>query len=158
MLAKIYQYLKTSHENDKTELIYRAKMRIHNATKNPKGWILIDALIGMVILSVALMALAAVYGQAVKTTAADKNYNYAVYLAQQTLEDLKTQDGTAAIILPADSDVTRDNNMTFHVKTRTISVSETLNAKIVPVQVTVSWTEAGQLSKQVQMVSYYYHQ
>lgn len=69
--------------------------------KSEKGWILIDSLLGMVILSTAIIALLLTFTQATKGSIVSTNRTQATYLAQQTLENLKLQDGNEKIDMPA---------------------------------------------------------
>lgn len=124
-----------------------------------KGWVFIDALIGMVILSVALTVILMAFTQNTKTTSATKNYNEAVIIAQQTLEELKLQDGvttTSNVFITAPPDILR-NGVSFSIITSSQTVSETLDNKLIPIRATVTWTEpTTNHAMQVQIVNYYY--
>ena len=121
--------------------------------KGQKGFIFIDALVGMVILTVALTALAVAYRQATITTVAAREYNNAVYLAQETAEKLKVNDGKKATTVEAadwtqfDTSTTI-NNVEYRVKTNTTDVNSLKQTKI-----TVSWPKN---TTGISIVSYYY--
>lgn len=121
--------------------------------KNEKGFIFIDALIGMVILTIALTALAVAYRQLTVTTVAARDYNNAVYLAQQAAETLKINDGkkeneeTEEMWTIADKTTTIDK-VSYEVTTQIADVNSLKQATI-----TVSWLNH---SKSISIVSYYY--
>ena len=118
--------------------------------KSQKGFILIDALVGMVILSVALMALAVAYRQATITTVTARNYNNAVYIAQQTAEKLKENDGKKAVDAnwTIANTPTTINNVAYVVETTIADVNLLKQATI-----TVSWFNN---TKNISIVNYYY--
>ena len=60
--------------------------------KNQEGFIYIDALIGMVILSVALVALLVNYQQSTLASVHAQSYNQAVLLAQSHFEQLTNEE------------------------------------------------------------------
>lgn len=118
---------------------------------NQKGFVFVDALIGMVILAVALTALALAYRQASITTVAARDYNNAVFLAQQAAEMLKENDGkTAATADWAQADKTTTiNNVEYTVATTRGTVLNSLQ----PVTITVSWLNHP---NGVSITNYYY--
>lgn len=132
--------------------------------KSEKGWILIDSIAGMIILSTAVIALLLAFTQATKGTIASTNRTQATYLAQQTLENLKAQDGKSIIYetvaLPADKDTV--NKYTIVISTPPVSAitadANQLSKYLKPYQVTVTWsdTSGGPANKNVTMVGYCY--
>lgn len=135
---------------------------------NERGWVLIDALIGLVIVSIALTALAMAYRQSAVVTVSASNQARAVYVAQQAVEELKPNDNNTKSAdwpgaIPAPYDVTV-NNVTFRVTYSTESVTEVngivntaVRERIKPLRVTVSWTEpASGTAASIQTVGYYY--
>jgi type II secretory pathway pseudopilin PulG len=137
------------------ELIHRARYVI----KSRKGWILIDSIIGVTILSIAIVAMLLMFTQSTKGTANATNLTKATYLAQQAMNKLKIQDGSTSI----DTSVitTPINGYAITVSTPTVSViSSDTNTKplsnyLKPYQITVSWTESsGQ--KKLTMFGYCY--
>lgn len=127
-----------------------------------RGWIYIDALLGMVIIAVVLAALVLAYTQATKATGAASVRTHAVYLAQQTLEELKQYDGQAAVVLPAQQQVVQDG-ITYTISTAwlsvgTVNAANGLETNLKPVKVSVSWLDAnsGGLPQTVSMSGYYY--
>lgn len=127
--------------------------------KSQKGWILVDSLVGMIFLSTAVIALLFAFTQATKGTIVSTNRTQATYLAQQALENLKSQDGQSTITpQPA---VTKG---IFHISSPVpitvpdIAADANLSTYLKPYQVTVSWSDSsgGSTSKNVTMVGYYY--
>ncbi|VBB09177.1 Hypothetical protein LUCI_4463 [Lucifera butyrica] len=128
--------------------------------KSQKGFLLIDVLIGMLILTIALVSLAYAYTQSVRTSMGSRNYNQAVYLAQKTLEGLKTQDGSNAFSLPASIAPITSNGVqyTISLSENGGSMSEPLDANVIPVQVTVKWSEpSSTVQRSVSIENYYYY-
>ena len=72
---------------------------------NNRGWILVDAMFGIVIISFVVLAMMASYIQTTKSTSYSDKATQATYLAQQGLESLKKYDGgitpITAPVLPA---------------------------------------------------------
>ena len=143
------------------EVIHRAKKQIayNNLLQSQKGWILIDSVIGMVILSIAIIALVLTFTQATKGTTASTNRTQATYLAQQTLENLKAQDGNSAIDTTVISPV---GKYTIVISTPAVAAitadPNQLSQYLIPYQVTVSWsdTSGGASNQNIQMVGYCY--
>jgi len=146
------------------ELIHRTKKQIaHNKLlKSPKGWILVDSLIGIVILSTAVIALLAAFTQATKGTVASTNRTQATYLAQQALENLKAQDGKSVIDTTIVPQVPPLDKYTIVIDTPPVdaitSDTDQLGTYLKPYRVTVSWsdTSGGPAGKNVTIVGYCY--
>ena len=112
--------------------------------KSQTGFIFIDALVGMVILSVALTALAVAYRQTTITTVAAKDYNNAVYLAQQSAEELKKNDGQKV----------ENANWTISGVKYTIKTPAPTNTELLKqVTINVSWPKN---TTGINITSYYY--
>lgn len=126
---------------------------VRNFLKGQAGFIFIDALVGMVILTVALTALAVAYRQATITTVAARNYNNAVYLAQEAVEELKKNDGqlAAAFTTTLTNSKITINNVGYSITPSTTDLSATLKE----VKISVSWPNNTH-SPPVELVSYYY--
>lgn len=127
---------------------------------NQRAWVLIDAMIAVVIVSIALTALAMAFRQSTDVSTTSTNYVQAVYIAQQQLEQLKQYDGAAAANNPfnatnlAERTVQSPGGVPYNVSFGLLNSGAT---NLVSVQVTVKWTDAGR-SNQVQLGSYYYLQ
>jgi nitrogen fixation protein FixH len=128
-------------------------------TRNQGGWILIDSLLGMVIITTALCALLAAYSQTTHASVESNTNTYATYLAQRELEKLKQYDGQIAINITPISTVT-NGSIQYTINTEEVAVAAVtsttgLNTFLRPVQVTVNWQEGGQ-TKHLSMMGYYY--
>ena len=129
--------------------------------KDEKGFILADAMIGMIIITTALIAVLAAYTQTTRVSSTTTARTHATYLAQRTLEDLKRFDGGAVLTLPEQS-IERRESVEYTINARTINVNTVTNTDglrtyLLPVQVTVTWQEKGQ-NNTLNMISYYYIQ
>jgi Tfp pilus assembly protein PilV len=117
--------------------------------KHEKGWVLIDSLIGLVFVTIALIAIVSAMQQSTVVTTASNNYNQAVNVAQQELEILKsTHDGAVNTTLPSDK-----INQIYNIHYSWVTTSL---ANVVGINVQIIWTERG-LSKSINMTSYYYN-
>lgn len=130
--------------------------------KNERGWILIDALIGMVIVAIALTALAVAYRQASVVTVSANNQATAVLVAQQIVETIKQKDAATysgfLAGLPAAATVP-PNPTVFAIEATEqspdLDIHDSMRNYVRPVRVKVSWTEAGGTFS-VNVISYYY--
>jgi Tfp pilus assembly protein PilV len=132
---------------------------------NQQGFILIDSLIGMVVLTIALLALGAVFIQTTKGTLATDNLTKAAYIANEQLSMLKVNDGlqqdrnspvwTTSKTLAAEA----NHGTVFTVATAVVPPAEVpadLHADTIPVRATVSWNEPTG-ARQLQIITYYYY-
>ena len=133
------------------------------------GFALIDVLIGITIISIALLGIAFAYRQSTVTTVSARNYNQATYYAQQALERLKVNDGKTSATWATNSSVAASGALpAFTIVTAVLatggapeydSLDSTIQAKLIPVKATVSWQEGGgggTISRTLSMVGYYY--
>jgi len=127
-----------------------------------------DALLGILLVSVAVVAIIWALTNNTKVVSFSNNYTKATYVAQTKLEELREWDGastplTSNVTLPAESSIVREGT-TFNVTVD--SHAETQSAlndvlpsasdnKLVPVRVTVAWSEAGKADS-ITMHAYYY--
>ena len=152
------QMIKISYSIEKVIHRIRKQIVYNNLFTSQKGWILIDSVIGMVILSIAIIALVVTFTQATKGTTASANRIQATYLAQQTLEKLKAQDGNSTIDPTVISPVGKYTIVSEKLTVAAITTDPNqLSKYLVPYQVTVSWSDtSGGTSNNVQMVGYCY--
>ncbi len=142
--------------------------KLKKTVSSQSGWIYVDFLIGMIIVSVALTALVFAYTQATKTTVYVTDRTQAIYLARKTIESLKTEDGKSGNI---------DLSVRFSVPIDNIEYGVDVKALEVPAgsvytsnsgsgrynlqayQVTVGWphSDSGNELNKVQMVGYRYY-
>lgn len=143
------------------EFVYRikqSKSTQNDQLKSEKGWILIDSILGIFILSTAVIALLLAFTQSTKGSVTSTNRTQATYLAQQTLENLKLQDGSKTIDTTV---VPSSDKYTIVIDTPAVSAITNaldLNIYLKPYRVTVSWSDTvgGPATKNVQMVRYCY--
>lgn len=129
---------------------------------NQKGWIYIDALVGLIVLSVGLLALTIAFRQSTITGTRNTNYDQAVYIAEQTVEEFRRNDGRQ--IANADFSLTTPQTfrgIVYNIEGTPIAVNNITelitNHLILPYRVTVSWTDnATNNIHSVQLISYYY--
>lgn len=149
--------------------------------KDCRGFILIDCIVGIVILSVALLAMAQTYKMAVKQVAMTNDDTYAYYIAKQAVEGLKSIDrlpptGTTVLTtaygtvgnnfatrlqtLQNNTTPTINNNITYTTTFTAKTSYETLSNNIQPVEVKVSWTSATppQQQRSITILTYCYDQ
>jgi Tfp pilus assembly protein PilX len=128
-------------------------------SSNQRGWVFIDALIGMVIVALALTALAMAYRQTAVVSASATNYLRAVYIAQEALDNLKGQvDNTQNLPNPSSYHVERGNIVYDVIYSLPAATTDRLGNAITNLfsySVTVQWTENGQ-AVQIVVSSYYY--
>ena len=142
-------------------------------TRKSAGFALVDIILGIAILSVALVGIAFAYRQSTVTTVVARNYNQATYYAQQALEKLKVNDGktsaTLAVPWAATENIAQSGAMpAFVISTAVLAtgeapeydaLSQPIKDKMVPVKATVSWQESsgsGVATRTVTIVGYYY--
>lgn len=141
--------------------------RFHNR-KSSAGFALVDIIIGIAILSVALVGIAFAWRQSTVTTISARNYNQATYYAQQALEKLKVNDGKTVAAVPDTtwnqpyivvSDV--GSVPVFSAKTELLTITEVqaLSTNLKPVMATVKWQEpggTGNIERNLSIIGYYY--
>ena len=141
--------------------------------KRSAGFALVDVILGLAILSVALVGIAFAYRQSTVATVVARNYNQATYFAQQALERLKVNDGktssTLVVSWTGTENIAPSGAMPAFVISTSILVageapeydwlSTAIKNKLVPVKATVTWQElggSGVVTRNVTVISYYY--
>lgn len=127
---------------------------------NCRGYILYDVVIGMLILSVALVALGALFSQSTVHSTANSNYARACYIASDRMEKIKATDGNGAFVVPSAETIAATTNPAYPQFTVTVTRATVsgVGAAITPVQVDVSWQEKINGSNQARTVTVYgYH-
>lgn len=131
------------------------------------GFVIFDALLGILLVSIAVVAIIWALTQNTKTVSYSNNYTKATYVAQAKLEELRERDGASTELqdndplLAADTIVREGTtfNLTLsrHTETQTaLNTAMGVSAnKVVPVRVTVAWSEAGK-AESITMHAYYY--
>ena len=124
-------------------------LSVRQLFKNNGGFFYIDALIGIVILTVALTFMAGTYRQAIANSVFTDQNTIATSLARQTLEELKDQDNIQQLILNTPNftlptpTTTLQNGVTYTSTVTKVDIgADTLGRltnEITPAQVTVTW-------------------
>ncbi len=127
---------------------------------NQSGWVLAEALIGMTVLIVGLMAIMVANIQTTKTATFSDNTTQATYIAQQKIEELKknydiTNNPVDAAALTNCSSV----NGIFTVQCSIPAVTAPLSGlNLVPVSVIVKWTDSSSAKENnVTLTTYYFY-
>ena len=135
----------------------------------PGGFALIDMLLGLTILTVALLGIAFAFRQSTVTTVSARNYNQATYYAQLALERLKVNDGQSTGTWAGTTNIPASGAMpAFTLTTAVLATGDApeydaldskVKAKLVPVRVTVTWQEpigGATVIRTVKVASYYF--
>lgn len=127
--------------------------------KSQTGWILIESLVGMTVLTVAILALLLAFTQSTKSDVASTNRTKATYLAQQALDILKAQDGQSAISTAGIA--TNSGIFTITISIPSVSAitsgTNNLSTYLIPYQVVVSWNDSSSsATNNVTMIGYCY--
>jgi len=137
-----------------------------------KGFILADVILGMFILTIAILALAGVYVQSGKSTLFADNRTVAYNWAQERMEELKADSSwrgsstTTAPYKPIDNGTPPRDGFTRDITVSLATIASMpqtasnatldsafltkMNNRLIDVTVTVSWTENG-ISKSVNL-------
>lgn len=163
MLEKIYRLcLSMLAPGSPINLISRC--RKPNAAPNGAtasgGWIYIDAVVGTVIVAIALTAIILTYTQTTKVSTAATNRTQALYVAQQAIEYLKHNDGQTLsalnFTLPVSLRSVTINGISYTVTPQQIADNVDADTRVRPVRITVSWSDAAAGASSVDLISYYY--
>ena len=133
-----------------------------NASKLPRrsGWVLVDALLGAVVLSVALTAFAGLYKQATVGNVNNRAYYGALYVAQNALEELKQGDGMLAADVAAVAPLVSVAGIDYAVRMAVQPVADDRldTTNLHPYKAVVSWRDpsaAGEV-RSIEVAAYYY--
>lgn len=162
-----------------TWLLAMKKKRLWPSGLGCRGWMMMEAMYGVAVISIALVAVVLTVKQITITSSYSDQTTQAVSLAQQGLSGLKTitladkttvvsesacgiyQFGSAVgsqtLSLPA---TTTANGFTvsFALDTDTQQIAPVSSVKMIPVKVTVSWTDASnQSAKSISMSAYFFY-
>ena len=137
------------------ELMRKYRMKY---IENQSGWVIAEALIGIAILTVGLLAIMASHIQTTKTATFSDNTTKATYIAQQELEKLKkTYDITQQV--PADplTCTPPGGIFTLSCSTDTATLPVT-GLNVVPVSATVTWTDSSSSQQNtLKLTTYFFH-
>lgn len=114
--------------------------------KCQKGFLIIETLIAVIVISIALVAIGNIFIQSVSSTKTSDNYVIAANLAQQQIETLKRQPPNwNNLNLPERllEESTNNFTSTFIITVDAIQCVEPNSTNLVEVIVTINWTENG---------------
>lgn len=129
-----------------------------------------DALLGILLVSIAVVAIIWALTNNTKVVSFSNNYTKATYVAQAKLEELREKDYTTkseleskisqlAVVTPVVREGTSfDVTIAEHTGTLenlNVALPDAADNKVLPVIVTVSWSEAGK-AESITMHAYYY--
>ena len=137
---------------------------------NQKGWLLIDALIASVLLSIAIIGIVKVFSYTTITSSYHEHYNEALMIAKTEIENLRLSDNTGT---PPFTTSNADNtlvttvlspnrpNFSYTVTKKILNASEVSDASITTntlntIRVTVSWTDISNQNRSIQLEDYWY--
>lgn len=126
--------------------------------RNQSGWILAEALIGITIIAVGILAIMASHIQTTKTTNFSDNTTKATYYAQQELEKLKkTYDITQTI--PTDPITCASPGGIFSLSCAVdVAALPVTGLNVVPVSATVTWTDSSSPQPNtLKLTTYFFH-
>jgi Tfp pilus assembly protein PilV len=115
-----------------------------------KGWLLVDSIMGMLILTIAILALSATYIMSSKSNVYSKNYGQALAVYQDYAEKHKVDSATFEV----ESRV-EPNGIFVITPTVDVATNDDLSTDITPVKIAVSWHDQNG-NHRIEMVNYYY--
>ena len=128
--------------------------------ENQSGWVLAEALIGMTVLIVGLMAIMIANIQTTKTAKFSDNTAQATYIAQQKIEELKkTYDITSTPVDEAALTTCSTVSGIFTAECTSPAVTAPVSGlNLVPVSVKVKWTDSSSTKENnVTLTTYYFY-
>jgi len=138
-----------------TELIRSRRIKVLG---NRSGWVMAEALIGITIITVGLLAIMLSHIQTTKSANFSDNTTKATYIAQQQLEIIKrTYDITQLIPANPIACTAPGGIFTLTCATDTATLPVT-GLNIVPVSATVTWTDSSSAQqKTLKLTTYFFH-
>lgn len=129
--------------------------------KRQQGYLYVDAVIAVCILSLALLAVSGMFVNATKLSSSANHYTAATNIARQQMELLKRWTASdwsdpslpASIPWQGDPDKLTVNKMTFEVKTL-ITQPSGIDPDLLQITVIVSWKERND-TRNVQLTTYF---
>ena len=138
---------------------------------NQKGWLLVDALIASVLLSIAIVGIIKVFSYTTTTSSYNEHYNEALMIAKTEIENFRLSDNTRLPLFTPNS--TTNNalvttvaspnkpNFNYTVTKKILTTTEVTDSAITTstlntIRVTVSWTDISNHIRSVQLEGYRY--
>ena len=143
---------------------------------NQKGWLLVDALIASVLLSIAIVGIIKVFSYTTTTASYNEHYNEALMIAKTEIENFRLSDNrlTDSTRLPLFTPNSNTNNalvttvaspnkpnFNYTVTKKILTATEVTDSAITTstlntIRVTVSWTDISNHIRSVQLEGYRY--
>jgi prepilin-type N-terminal cleavage/methylation domain-containing protein len=134
-----------------------------NETKNEQGFSMVELLVAMVLVGTLLVAVMMGFAQAVASTGKVRNHTIALNLAKERLDFLKQYERDTANLrgtgVWGNASYSRNfNNITYTISNINITAYQPTLTDIIPMRVTVGWTEKGRTRSVSVETIYYLHE
>ena len=140
---------------------------------NQKGWLLVDALIASVLLSIAIVGIIKVFSYTTTTSSYNEHYNEALMIAKTEIENFRLSDNRSNDMPLFTPNSTTNNalvttvaspnkpNFNYTVTKKILTATEVTDSAITTstlntIRVTVSWTDISNHIRSVQLEGYRY--
>ena len=140
---------------------------------NQKGWLLVDALIASVLLSIAIVGIIKVFSYTTTTASYNEHYNEALMIAKTEIENFRLSDNRSNDMPLFTPNSTTNNalvttvaspnkpNFNYTVTKKILTATEVTDSAITTstlntIRVTVSWTDISNHIRSVQLEGYCY--
>lgn len=140
---------------------------------NQKGWLLVDALIASVLLSIAIVVIIKVFSYTTTTASYNEHYNEALMIAKTEIENFRLSDNRSNDMPLFTPNSTTNNalvttvaspnkpNFNYTVTKKILTATEVTDSAITTstlntIRVTVSWTDISNHIRSVQLEGYCY--
>ena len=140
---------------------------------NQKGWLLVDALIASVLLSIAIVGIIKVFSYTTTTASYNEHYNEALMIAKTEIEIFRLSDNRSNDMPLFTPNSTTNNalvttvaspnkpNFNYTVTKKILTATEVTDSAITTstlntIRVTVSWTDISNHIRSVQLEGYCY--
>ena len=140
---------------------------------NQKGWLLVDALIASVLLSIAIVGIIKVFSYTTTTASYNEHYNEALMIAKTEIENFRLSDNRSNDMPLFTPNSTTNNalvttvaspnkpNFNYTVTKKILTATEVTDSAITTstlntIRVTVSWTDISNRIRSVQLEGYCY--
>ena len=140
---------------------------------NQKGWLLVDALIASVLLSIAIVGIIKVFSYTTTTASYNEHYNEALMIAKTEIENFRLSDNRSNDMPLFTPNSTTNNalvttvaspnkpNFNYTVTKKILTATEVTDSAITTstlntIRVTVSWTDTSNHIRSVQLEGYCY--
>ena len=140
---------------------------------NQKGWLLVDALIASVLLSIAIVGIIKVFSYTTTTASYNEHYNEALMIAKTEIENFRLSDNRSNDMPLFTPNSTTNNalvttvaspnkpNFNYTVTKKILTATEVTDSAITTstlntIRVTVSWTDISNHIRSVELEGYCY--